>query len=98
MSEGYRNLRHYSGLLPPKGHGTQISSISVALKCQGDAVRKKKKKTKRLIRGNIVEKKKIKTHGFLGKKLGPFAFFLKLSKALDLIKWTLDTHLLMDGV
>lgn len=45
-----------------------------------------------------MEKKKIKTHGFLGKKLGPFAFFLKLSKALDLIKWTLDTHLLMDGV
>ena len=45
-----------------------------------------------------MEKKKIKTHGFLGKKLGPFAFFLKLSKVLDLIKWTLDTHLLMDGV
>ena len=43
MFEGNRNLRHYSGLLPPKGHGTQISSISVALKCQGDAVRKKTK-------------------------------------------------------
>ena len=58
MSEGYRNLRHYSGLLPPKGHGTQISSISVALKCQGDAVRKKKKNLRRSIRGNIMKKKK----------------------------------------
>ena len=44
------------------------------------------------------KKKKIKTHGFVGKKVGPFAFFLKLSKALDLIKRTLDTHLLVDGV
>lgn len=45
-----------------------------------------------------MKKKKIKTHGFVGKKLGPFAFFLKLSKALDLIKWTLDTHMLVHGV
>lgn len=44
MFEGYRNLRNYSGLSPPKGHGTQISSVSVALRCQGDAVRKKTKK------------------------------------------------------
>ena len=44
------------------------------------------------------KKKKINTHGFVGKKVGPFAFFLKLSKALDLIKRTLDTHLLVDGV
>lgn len=56
------------------------------------------KKRRQLIRGDIMKKKKIKTHGFVGKKVGPFAFFLKLSKALDFIKWTLDTHLLVDGV